>query len=113
MSTWKQKFNKKFGFEKDAGHSRAELSRITGISPSILTEVYKRGVGAWRNNIESVRVASTGKKDPSAPRSAKMGKEQWSFARLYSFIMGGKTQKTADADLWERVLKQRMAKKKN
>lgn len=111
MSTWKQKFNKKFGFEKDAGHSRAELSRITGISPSILTEVYKRGIGAWQTNIESVRVASTGKKDPTAPRSVKMGKEQWAMARIYSFIMGGKTQKTADADLWERVLKQREKKK--
>ena len=110
MSTWKQKFNKMFGFEKDAGHSRAELSRITGISPSILTEVYKRGIGAWRTNIESVRLKS-GKKDPTAPRSVKIGKEQWSFARLYSFIMGGKTQKTADADLWARVLKQRMAEK--
>jgi hypothetical protein len=111
MSTWKQKFNKKFGFEKDAGHSRAELSRITGISPSILTEVYKRGIGAWQTNIESVRVAKTGKKDPSAPRSVKMGKEQWAMARIYSFIMGGKTQKTADADLWARVLKQREKKK--
>jgi hypothetical protein len=105
MSTFKQKFNNKYGFKKDEGHSRAELSRITGISPSILTEVYKRGIGAWKNNIASVRVASTGKKDPSAPRSVKMGKEQWAMARIYSFIMGGKTQKTTDSDLWKRVLK--------
>lgn len=102
MPTWKQRFNKKYGFENDAAHSRAEISRLTGIPSGILTEVYKRGVGAWQNNIASVRVASTGKKDPKAPRSVKMGKEQWAMARIYSFVMGGKTQKTADADLWKK-----------
>ena len=30
------------------------------------------------------------------------GKEQWAMARVYSFVMGGKTQKTADKDLWEK-----------
>jgi len=29
-----------------------------------------------------------------------MGKEQWAMARIYSFVMGGTTQKTTDADLW-------------
>ena len=29
-----------------------------------------------------------------------MGPQQWAMARIYSFVMGGKTQKTADADLW-------------
>jgi len=31
------------------------------------------------------------------------------MARIYSFVVGGKTQKTADADLWKKHLK---AKKK-
>lgn len=102
MSTWKQKFNKKYGFDKDEPHSKSEISKITKIKKSILDEVYDRGVGAWKTNIASVRVEKTGKKDPKAPRSAKMGKEQWAMARVYSFVMGGKTQKTADKDLWEK-----------
>jgi hypothetical protein len=31
-----------------------------------------------------------------------MGKEQWGVARVYSFVMGGKTRSTADKDLWEK-----------
>lgn len=100
MSTWKQKYNKKYGFPKDASHSINDISKTTGIKKSILQEVYNRGTGAWRTNIASVRVAKTGKKDPKAPRSVKMSKERWSYARVYSFVGGGKTQKTADADLW-------------
>ena len=103
--TNKDKYNKKYGYDKDASHSMAEISKDTGVSKSILSEVAKRGAGAWRNNIASVRVEATGKKDPSAPRSKKMSQAQWKMARIYSFIMGGKTQKTADKDLWEKHLK--------
>jgi len=102
MSTWRQKYNKKYGFPRDASHSIADISKTTGIKKSILQQVYNRGIGAWKNNIASVRVAATGKKDPKAPRSVKMGKEQWAMARIYSFVGGGKTQKTADTDLWEK-----------
>ncbi len=102
MSTWRQKYNKKYGFPRDASHSIADISKTTGIKKSILQQVYNRGIGAWKNNIASVRVAATGKKDPKAPRSVKMGKEQWAMARIYSFVGGGKTQKTADKDLWEK-----------
>lgn len=105
MSTYKQKFNKKYGYEKDAPHSKSEIAKITGIRKTILDEVYDRGVGAWKTNIKSVRLKSTGQKNVNAPRSAKMGKEQWAMARVYSFVMGGKTQKTADKDLWEKHIK--------
>ena len=44
----------------------------------------------------------SGKKDYSVKdRSKKMSKERWAMARVYSFIGGGKTQKTTDADLWK------------
>ena len=36
VETNKQKFNKKYGFPKDEGHSKAEISKLTGISKSIL-----------------------------------------------------------------------------
>jgi hypothetical protein len=103
MSTWKEKYNKKHGFAADAAHSLEDIAKTTGIKKSILQQVYNRGTGAWKSNIASVRLKS-GRKDAGAPRSAKMGKEQWSMARLYSFVGGGTTQKTADKDLWTKHL---------
>ena len=98
----KDKYNKKYKFPKGTSHSLADIAKTTSIKKLILQKVYNRGTGAWKGNIASVRVKSSGKKDPKAPRRVKMTKEQWSFARVYSFVMGGKTQKTADADLWKK-----------
>ena len=99
--TYKQKFNKKYGLPLNNSNSLDEIAKLTGIPKRILIEVVRRGVGAWQNNLASVRLKS-GKKDATAPRSRKMTKQQWSYARVYSFVMGGKTQKTADKDLWEK-----------
>ena len=55
----------------------------TGIDYNILKKVYDRGLAAWR----------TGHRPGATPH-------QWAFARVNSFITGGKTQKTTDADLW-------------
>jgi|TARA_E500000305_G_scaffold97058_2_gene87511 hypothetical protein len=96
--TNKQKFNKKYGFDKDESHSLNEIAKITKVKKSILQQSYNRGVGAWKGNIQSVRLKS-GKKDPTAPRSRKMSKEQWSYARVYSMLMGGK----ADPDLQSKI----------
>jgi len=96
--TNKQKYNKKYGFKLSEPHSLNDIAKTTKIKKSILQSVYDRGTGAWKTNIASVRLKS-GKKDASAPRAAKMSKEQWSMARVYSFVMGGRTQKTADKDL--------------
>ena len=93
--SYKQQFNKKYGFKKDEPHSKKDIAKITGISKSILDKVFDRGVGAWKNNQESVRNVKGVKGGPGK----KMSKEQWSYARIYSFVMGGKTQKTADRDL--------------
>lgn len=100
MTTNKEKYNKKYKHPKGEGHSLQEISRDTGIKKSILQQVYNRGVGAHKSNPQSVRM-KTGKKNPSAPMSQKMSKEQWGQARVYSFVMGGTTQKTTDADLWK------------
>ena len=101
VRTNKQKYNKKYGFPLNEGHSIDDISKTTGISKSILNEVAKRGAGAWKTNLSSVRLKS-GKKDPDTarfPRAARMTQEQWKFGRIYSFIVGGTTQKTADRDL--------------
>lgn len=67
----------KAGLQKKADKS--------GISYSILKKVYDRGVAAWR----------TGHRPGTTP-------SQWGYARVNSFITGGKTRTTADADLWKR-----------
>lgn len=93
--TNKMKFNKKHGFKLNEPHSLAELAKISGVKKSILQSVFDRATGAWKNNQESVRNVK-GVKGGAGP---KMSKEQWSYSRLYSFLVGGKTQKTADKDL--------------
>jgi len=52
----------------------------SGISYSILKQVYDRGADTW-------------------VEQCNMTVEQWAFARVNTFIVGGKT----DADLWEKV----------
>lgn len=58
-------------------------SEKSGISYGILKKVYDRGMAAWK----------TGHRPGTTP-------QQWAFARVNSFITGGKTRTTADADLW-------------
>lgn len=58
-------------------------SEKSGIAYGILKQVYDRGMAAWK----------TGHR-PGA------NQQQWAYARVNSFIMGGKTRTTADADLW-------------
>lgn len=96
MATNKEKYNKKYGFSKDQSHSIASIAKTTGISRSILQQVFNRGVGAWKTNPGSVRNVRGVKGGPGP----KMSKEQWAYARIYSFVMGGKTRTTADKDLW-------------
>jgi hypothetical protein len=63
-----------------------EKAQRSGIPLRALEEVYDRGVGAWKTNIYSVRMKSTGEKNVAAPRSQKMPKEQWAMARVNAFI---------------------------
>ena len=63
-----------------------DKSRKSGIPLKALEEVYDRGIGAWKTNPQSVRLKSTGEKNVDAPRSMKLGKEQWAMARVNAFI---------------------------
>ena len=78
--TYKQKFNRKYKFEKDEDHSLTEISKVTGYKRSGLQTIYNKGIGAYKTNPKSVR--------PSVK-----SKEQWAMARVYSAVMGGKAQK--------------------
>lgn len=104
--TWREKYIEKYG--EDAIGGVAKVANKTGISRRILIEVYKRGVGAWRTSIDSVRMKSTGEKNVKAPRSAKMTKEQWAMARVYGFVMKNRRQigtSAPDRDLYEQLKK--------
>ncbi len=83
--TYKQKFNKKYGFEKDKGHSIAEIARLSGIKYRNARKIVEKGKGAYFSNPQSVRPQV---KSPT----------QWGIARLYSAVMGGKA-KNIDKDL--------------
>jgi hypothetical protein len=77
VQTYKEKFNAKYGFPKDAPHTIAEISKLTGYKESGLETIIRKGRGAFYNNPASVR--------PNVTSAA-----QWSKARVYSAVMGGK-----------------------
>lgn len=90
LSKYTKKYRARYGNLKemlriveDATKSFREKSAKSGISAGILRKVYNRGVAAWR----------TGHRPGTTP-------QQWGHARVNSFITGGKTRTTADADLW-------------
>jgi hypothetical protein len=99
VQTNKQKFLKHFNLPDKTMLSVEDISNLTGIPSEVLDIVFKRGFGAWRTSPQSIRVEATGKKDPKAPRTSKMGPQRWAAARVYSFVMGGPTFETADSDL--------------
>jgi hypothetical protein len=104
MLTNKQKYNAKYGFPKDEGHSKADIVKTTGIPKRILDKVYYRGTGARKSNPQSVRSASTGKKVGGKSLRGKMSASQWGYGRVYSFVMKQPgTWKKADKDLADEV----------
>jgi hypothetical protein len=91
---------------KESSLSKSDIARISKIPKSVIDEVYDRGIGAYKTNPQSVRTKD-GKKNVKAPMSAKMSKEQWAMARVYSFVnkMEGKTKLNHDTDLLEKIKK--------
>lgn len=84
--TYKNKFNAKYGFPKDAPHSIGEIARLTGFKKSGLDVIFNKGVGAFKTN-------------PASVRPSVKSPEQWAMARIYSAVMGGKAAKIDAAHL--------------
>jgi hypothetical protein len=84
--TYKNKFNAKFGFPKDAPHSIGEIARLTGYKKSGLEVIFNKGVGAFKTN-------------PASVRPIVKSPEQWAMARIYSAVMGGKAARVDAAHL--------------
>ena len=95
MSTYKNRFNKKFNQDKDESNSKAKMTKLTGIPKKVLDEIFFRGVGAFKT---------------AGPSRPNMTKEQWATARIYAFIMKaydavkkGKDKINQDQDLYEKI----------
>jgi hypothetical protein len=86
-STHRESVLKKYNLA-DKSYSIDELAKITSVPKSILQEVYNRGVGAYSTQPKSVRLKHSFVKNVDAPMSKKLSKEQWGYARLYSFLNG-------------------------
>jgi len=97
MTTYKQKFNKKFNQDKDESNSKAKMTKLTGIPKKVLDDVYDRGVGAART--------------AGISRPQVKSEEMWATARIYAFIMKaydavkkGKKKINQDQDLFEKIM---------
>ena len=97
--SWKDKYNKKFGYKKGESHSLKEISKDTKVSMKGLQKIYDKGVGARKTNPQSVRSVSDGKKRGGKSLKGKMSAEQWAMARVYSSVMGGKASKVDAKEL--------------
>lgn len=84
--TWKNKYNKKYGYSANEPHDLKEISKDTGVSVKGLQQIYNKGIGAYKTNPQSVR--------PNVK-----SKEQWAMARVYSSVMGGKAAKVDSNEL--------------
>lgn len=96
MKTKREQFIDKFKLD-DISYNLNELSIITGCPLYILNEVYKRGIGAAIENPTSVRTKDF-KKINNKSKTNRLSKEQWAYARVYSFLMSNKKH---DRDLYK------------
>ena len=71
-----------FNLTEEAENALRKKSQEYVISYNILKEIFDRGMNSYATNYT-------------------MSAQQWAFARVNSFIKGGKTRTTTDADLWE------------
>lgn len=106
VETFRQKYNKKYGFARDASHSLDDIAKQTKIKKSILQEIYNRGIGARITNPESVRSATTGKKVGGKSLKGKLSGPAWAFGRVYGFVMQNPKQVgegKPDSDLFKKI----------
>ena len=71
--TYKQQFNKKYGFKLNEPHSLEEIAKLTGYKLSGIKTIFQKGKGAYKTNPQSVR---PNVKSP----------EQWAHARVYASV---------------------------
>jgi len=90
--TYREQFNKKYGFPLHASHSLKEISELTGYALAGLKTIVKKGEGAYYSNPQSVRPHI------NSPT-------EWGIARLYSAISGGDAERIDASHLIKKDLK--------
>jgi hypothetical protein len=73
LNTYRNQFNKKYGFDKNASHSIEEIAKLTGYELEGLKTIFDKGIGAYHTNKASVR---PNVKSP----------EQWAYARVFASV---------------------------
>ena len=86
LNTYKNKYNRKYGYPENESHNLEQISKDTGVSLKGLQQIYNKGIGAYKTNPESVR-------------KNVHSKEQWAMGRVYSAVMGGKASKVDSNEL--------------
>lgn len=86
MTTFKERFNLKYGFAKDTSHSVAEIARLTGFKKANLEKIVEKGKGAFFS-------------DPKSVRPFVKSPDQWGKARLYASVSKGSKSSKIDKDL--------------
>ena len=74
-STWTKKFYKAY----PGARSLENKAKVTGVPLDIIQQVYDKGLAAWR----------TGHRPGATP-------QQWGYARVHSFLIGGPTSRGPD-----------------
>lgn len=82
-SSYTQRFHKIYG---DNVKSLPQISKATGFPLSCLQKVYNKGLAAYGSGHRM---------------GVKISQQSWAYARVHSFVTGGKTSKTADKKLYE------------
>ena len=82
VRTRKSSYSSRWHSKHPEAKSLPEISKASGVPLSTLRTVYNRGMAAWR----------TGHRPGASPHA-------WGMARVHSFVLHGKTWRTADADL--------------
>lgn len=90
-SSYTTRFKKLFPDAK----SLEEKADATGVPVKYLEESFSRAFSAWRSGHR-----------PGATQ------QQWGYARVHSFLLKGKTYKTADADIARRAIEESESAKK-
>jgi len=101
MATHREQVLKKLGLPMDTSLSVAELAKLTDIPKGLLDEVYRRGLGAHRSSLSSVRLKDFTKNSDTKTYTAasRLSAPQWAMARVYAYINKSPTYYGPDADL--------------
>jgi len=101
MPTHRERFFKRHNIPLTESLSIEKIARLANMPVAALREVYRRGEGAYGNNLASVRLKDFTKNPNTSAfgRSARLSMPQWAYARVYSFVDKGTTYRTTDKDI--------------